>query len=301
MSLIRQWDTDWFDQFKKIIATNLTTLNIYPGEPLWWLERRDVAFGEKQIQPQVRRPDQRVHVSRDVEYYDKYADRIVQVADMPSITDSLRIDEEYYAGDVVNAVGHVSDLFENFKDGLAQFIYVGTASNPLAYGLLDYPNGTAGTLVRPEQVAPVTTAGAWTTPGNMMSDIAKMEAGLIDKNFHGEKLLLAPSRLRPYLSSVLTSTTTPYSYWISSIGGYPIVFSEWVDADATEDAFDIYMVDRNSFDLFSTPMSVRGFFDNNTEDFVWHWKTRAYLLARPKHDGTEWLKGQVKCTVDWNS
>ena len=61
------------------------------------------------------------------------------------------------------------------------------------------------------------------------------------------------------------------------------------------------MVDRNAFDLHMTPMSVRGFFDNNTEDFVWHWKTRAYMLPRPKHDGTEWKKAIVKCVVDWNS
>ena len=167
--------------------------------------------------------------------------------------------------------------------------------------MLDYPNATAGTVVRPEQCAPVTTAGAWTTPANMFEDFASMEATLIDKNFHNEKLLLAPSRVRPYLNTLLTSTTAPYSYWVQSVAGMPIIFSEWVDADATKDAFDIYMVDRNGFDLFTTPMSVRGFFDNNTEDFVWHWKTRAYLLAKPKHDGIEWLKGQVKCTVDWDA
>jgi len=298
---IRQWDTDWMDQFKTIFPTNFTNLQIHPGDPIGWINKVSIPFGNKQAQRALRNPDQQVQIGKDVEYVDKYAQRLTQTADMPALSDSLRIDEEYYAGDVVNAVGHVSDLFTNFGDALAQFTYVGTSIDPLAYGLLDYPNGTAGTVVRPEQCAPVTTAGAWTTPNNTIADIAKMEARLVDKNFHGEKLLLAPTRLKPYLGIVMTSTSTPISYWVSSIGGYPIVFSEWVDADATEDAFDIYMVDRNGFDLFTTPMSVRGFFDNNTEDFVWHWKTRAYLLAKPKHDGTEWLKGQVKCTVDWNS
>ena len=149
-------------------------------------------------------------------------------------------------------------------------------------------------------IGAVTTAGAWTTPANMYEDFASLDAALVDKNFHGERVLLAPTRVRPYLNTVMTSTTTPYSYWISTIGGYPVIYSEWVDADASKDAYDIYMVDRNSFDLFSTPMTVRGFFDNNTEDFVWHWKTRAYLLARPLNDGTDWLKGIVKCTVDWD-
>lgn len=300
MASINQWTEDWVDQFKTIFPTNFTTLSIHPGDPLSWLNRRGLAFGQKVVQKALRRPDQRIQVAKEVEYKDKSARRIVQTADMPALFDSLRIDEEYYAGDVVNAVGHVSDLFANFNDGLANFVYTGTSADPLAYGLLDYPNGTAGTVVRPEQVAPVTTAGAWTTPAKMFEDFASMDASLTDKGFHGTRVVLAPTRVKSYLSHVLTSTTTPYSYWISSIAGYPVVFGEWVDSDASKDAFDIYMLDRDKFDLFTTPLTVRGFFDNNTEDFVWHWKTRAYLLASPLYDGTEWLKGQVKCTVDWD-
>ena len=296
---IRQWDTDWFDQFKTIFPTNFTNLQVHPGDPIAWVNKVPIAFGNKQAQRALRTPDHRVQISKDLEYKDKGATRLTQVMDMPSISDSIRIDEEYYAGDVVNAVGHVSDLFTNFKDALAQFVYKGT-SDPLAYGIIDECTNP-GTVVRPEACAAVTTAGAWTTPGNTQADFMKMEAGLIDKNFHGEKLVLAPTRLRPYLSYVLTSTATPVSYWIDRIAGYPIVFSEWVDSDATEDAFDIYMVDKTCYDLFMTPMSVRGFFDNNTEDFVWHWKTRAYMMPKPLHDGTEWKKGLVKCTVYWNS
>lgn len=298
-TVIREWDTDWFDQFKSIFPTNFTNLQIHPGDPLSWVNKVPIPFGNKQAQRALRTPDQRVQVAKDIEYKDKEATRVTQTADMPAIFDSLRIDEEYYAGDVVNAVGHVSDLFENFQDALANFAYVGT-TDPLSYGIID--EGTdPGTVVRPEACTAVTTAGAWTTPGNTMRDFMGMEAGLIDKNFHGEKLVLAPTRLRPYLSLVLTSTATPISYWIDKVAGYPIVFSEWVDANATEDAFSIYMVDKTCYDLFMTPMNVRGFFDNNTEDFVWHWKTRAYMLSKPKYDGTEWKKAIVKCVVDWNS
>ena len=298
-TVIREWDTDWFDQFKSIFPTNFTNLQIHPGDPLAWINKVPIPFGNKQAQRALRTPDQRVQIAKDIEYKDKEATRVTQTADMPAIFDSLRIDEEYYAGDVVNAVGHVSDLFENFRDALAQYAYKGS-TDPLSYGIID--EGTnPGTIVRPEACAVVTTKGAWTTPGNTMADFMKMEAALIDKNFHGQKLVLAPTRLKPYLSYVLTSTTTPISSWISQVAGYPIVFSEWVDSDATEDAFDIYMVEKDAYDLFMTPMNVRGFFDNNTEDFVWHWKTRAYMLPRPKHDGTEWKKGIVKCVVDWNS
>ena len=301
MASINQWTEDWIDQFKTIFPTNFTTLSIHPGDVLSWLNRKPVAFGQKVVQKAFRRPDQRVQIQKELEYKDKYARRVVQTADMPILSDSLRIDEEYYAGDVVNAVGHVSDLFQNFNDALANYVFNGAAIDPLAYGLLDYPDGTAGTAVRPEQVAPVTTAGAWTTPANMFEDFASMDASLTDKGFHGTRVVLAPTRVKAYLSHVLTSTTSPYSYWISSIAGYPVVFGEWVDSDASKDAFDIYMLDKDKFDLFTTPLTVRGFFDNNTEDFVWHWKMRAYVLASPLHDGTEWLKGQVKCTVDWDA
>ncbi len=298
---IRQWDTDWMDQFKTIFPTNLTNLQMHPGDPIGWITKQPIAFGNKQAQSALRDPDQRIQIAKEVEYKDKYAQRLPRVVDMPALFDSLRIDEEYYAGDVVNAVGHVSDLFENFNDGLARFVYEGTANVPLAYGLLDFPNGTTGTLTRPEMLEPVVTAGAWTTPANTQADLAKMDAALVDKNFHGERLLLFPTRVRPYLNLMLTNTAVPVSFAISQVGGYPIIFSEWVDNNATEDAFDIYMVDRKMFDLYQTPLSVRGFFDNNTEDFVWHWKTRAYMLPRALNDGTEWLKGQVKCVVDWNS
>ena len=302
MATIRQWDTDWMDQFKTIFPTNLSNIQVHPGDPISWINKKGVAFGNKQAQRAIRNPDQRVQIAKEVEYKDKYAARLPQVADMPAIFDSLRIDEEYYAGDVVNAIGHVSDLFTNFNDAIAQYVYIGSAKDPLAYGLIDQGAGTGSTtLVRPDIIADVTTAGAWTTPANMFEDFATMEGDMIDKNFHGEKLMLMPSRVRPYLNTLLTSTATPYSYWVQSIAGMPVIFSEWIDANATKDAFDVYMVQRNAFDLFTTPMSVRGFFDNNTEDFVWHWKTRAYLLARPLHDGTDWLKGLVRCVVDWDS
>lgn len=302
MASIRQWDTDHMDQFKMIFPTNLTNLQIHPGDPLSPFNKIGMAFGKKQAQRALRDPDQRIQVGKNVAYKDKYARRVPQVADMPALWDSIRIEEEYYAGDVVNALGHVSDLFENFNDGLAQFAYVGTPIDPLAYGLLDAGAGTGVTTVaRPDILTAVTTAGAWTTSTNTMADLAKMDAALTDANFHGERVLLAPTRVRPYLNYVITNTDTPIAFWISSIGGYPTVFSEWVDADATEDAFDIYMMNRGSFDIFQTPLKVRGFFDNNTEDFVWHWKTRAYLLAKPLFNGTDWRKGLVKCVVDWNS
>ena len=300
---IRQWDTDWFDQFKSIFPTNFTNLQIYPSNPIAWINKVNIPFGNKQAQRAIRTPDQRIQISKDVEYKDKDATREVQVADMPALYDSLRIDEEYYAGDVVNALGHVSDLFSSFNDGIANFTYTGTSNNPLAYGLLDPGAGTGSTtLARPDVCVEVSTSGKWDIPASMFEDIAQAESNLVAKGFYGRKRILCPPIIKPFLNHVLTSTTTPYRDWIGQIAGYPITFTPLAHPVAAITDFDVYMVDEESFDLFMTPLKVRGFFENNTEDFVWHWKTRAYLLAKPKNDGTDWFKGIVKINaIDWNT
>jgi hypothetical protein len=246
-------------------------------------------------------PDQDVQVAKEVTYLDKYAARQVQTADMPAIFDSLRIKEEYYAGDVVNALGHVSDLFENFNDGIVNFAYNGSVIDPLAYGLMDGGAGTGSTTItRPDKCTDVTPAGNWDVQKNVFIDIGSAENNLVAKGFHGPKRLIAPPLLKPLLSSLLTSTTTPYRVWVESIAGYPITFCPLIDPDASTALADVYMIDESAFDLYMNPMKVRGFFDNNTEDFVWHWKTRAYLLARPKWDGTDWKKATCKIAqLDW--
>lgn len=292
---IRQWDTDWFNQFKTIFPTTLTNLQIYPGNPIDWINVKNVVFGNKQAESSIRMPDQRVQVGKEVEYKDKYAARVTQTADMPALWDSIRIKEEYYAGDVVNAIGHVGDLFENFQDGISNFVYNGSTIDPLAYGVLDGGSGT-GTKVRPDKCDDVSTVGNWDTPAHMFVDLANMENELEDKGFFGPKRILAPSLYKPYLNLVLTSTITPYKTWVSTIGGYAITFTPHVDSDASSAVSDVYMVDENAYNLFMNPLKVRGFFDNNTEDFVWHWKTRAYLLPTPKYHKTdaEWKKALVK-------
>lgn len=303
MAGIRQWDTDWMDQFKQIFTTSMTNLQIYPGDPLAWLNVVDIPYGQKQVQRGIRIPDQNVRIAKDVEYIDKYARRDLQVADMPAISDSLRIDEEYYAGDTVNAIGHVTDIGTNFVDAIKNFAITGSLIDPLAYGLLDAGAGSGSTtLTRPDMCDSVSTYGLWTTAANMMIDIGRMEVELIDKGFYGPKILVTHPLVKSWLNLVLTNTATPYKTWVSSIGAYPIYFHPLWDPDATSEAVDVFMIDSNVHDLFMTPIKARGFFDNNTEDFVWHWQSRLYLLSRPlKDDEDDWNKGIVKCTVDMKS
>ena len=301
MSIIRQWTTDWFDQFKTQLATNITTLNIYPGTPLWWCEVRDIAFGQKQVQPGIRQPDQRFHWSREPEYYDKYAKRVVQVADMPSGTDSLRVDEEYYAGDPVNALGHVGDMMLNYQDARASFYIAGLAGpDPTMYGLIDAGAGTGSTTVtRPDIVDAVTTSGEWDTPTQLTESLAEMEISLEGQGFHGPKIIGTHPLVRPFLKAYpMASTSTPLGSYIASGFGYQWDLAEWYDSDADKDAVDLYMIDRTAFTIFQTPVIMRAFFEKKTEDYYWRLKTRGVILSKPKYNGTDWKKGIVKCTVD---
>lgn len=301
MASIRQWDTDHMDQFKTIFPTTFTNLQIYPGNPIDWVNIWDMPFGNRQAQRNIRTPDQDIQIAKNVEYKDKKATRVPQVADMPALFDSIRIDEEDYAGDVVNALGHVADLFENFNNGIVNFTFNGSVSDPLAYGLMDAGAGTGSTTaVRPDKTVDITPAGKWDVQKNMFIDIGSAENRLEAAGFYGAKRLIAPTLLRPLLNSVLTSTATPYKTWIQNIGGYPTTFTPLIDPDASTALADVYMVDETAFDLFMNPIKVRGFFENNTEDFVWHWKTRAYLLPRVKNDGTDWFKATCKIAqLDW--
>ena len=289
------------DQFKTIFPTTFTNLQIEPGNPIDWINVWDMAFGQRQAQRKVRTPNQDVQIGKNVKYLDKRATRVPQVADMPALWDSIRIDEEDYAGDVVNALGHVADLFENFREGIVNFTYNGSAADPLAYGLMDAGAGTGNTTVtRPDKCTDITPSGNWDVQKNVFIDIGSAEAELESKGFFGPKRLIMPRLFKPLMNSLLTSTVTPYRTWVESIGGYPITWTKHIDPNASITLADVYMVDESGFDLFMNPLKVRGFFENNTEDFVWHWKTRAYLLARPKNDGTDWFKGTCKINqIDW--
>jgi len=295
-------DTNIALQITKILPTYLTNFAVYPGASIIsWMQAEDAAFGQKAVIDGIRHPEETINVSSEIEYNDKYARKYARELDMPSVSDSIRIANEYYAGDLVNAMGHVSDIGQNFIEGINLLSFEGSLK-PLMYGLSDYPNATAGTRERPEQCAPVTTAGAWDVSTNQQKDLAQMEQILLSKKFYGPKIVLINPVVKPVLGLVLTNTAVPSANVVTQGAyGYPIIWSPWVDSDTTIDASDVYMVDASAFAYTMTPISIRAFFDNNTEDWVWHYQTRFVLRPKPRNDGTEWLKGIVKCTIDTNT
>ena len=178
MSSNNRLDTTIALQITKMIRTYLTTFVPSPGASiLGWMTAEDASFGQKTSIDGIRHPDEDVTVSSEIEYNPKYARKYARRLDMPSVTDMIRIEEEYYAGDLTNAMGHVADLGANFIEALNLLSFEGSLV-PLMYGISDYPSGTAGTRERPEMCAPPGTAGAWDVPTNIFKDIAAMEQAL---------------------------------------------------------------------------------------------------------------------------
>ena len=282
----------------KILPTYLTNFVASPGQSiLSFMKAEDANFGDKTSLDGIRHPEEQVTISSEIEYNFKDARRYARRMDMPSISDALSVKEEDYAGDVVNAMGHVQDIGENFIEAINLFAFEGSLK-PLMYGLSDYPSGTAGTRERAEQCAPVTAAGKWDVPEKISSTIADMDMTLTTKKFYGQKLLLAHPLIKPMLRNILTNTATPIGQWMTSAYGYPTIFSHHIDPDSTTSVSDVYMVDASKFGYTMTPIRIKSYFDNDTDDWRWKWQTRFVLRPKVLNDGTEWLKGVVKCTVD---
>jgi hypothetical protein len=294
----RQWDKDWFDQFKSWVPAQLTTLVVDAGQPLWWCQRRDEPYGKKQTQINIRNPQQGVKVSKNVEYDEKYAKRLTAVKDLPSVTDALDIDEEDYAGDPVNASGHVGDLAESFIDGLSNYYIVGT-SQPLSYGLLDAGAGTGSTtVVRPDVPTAISTAGDVEASSDFLVNLSAMEGSLNKNGFRGPKVICTHPIMKPFIKNlVLSNTATSYRGYLNG-HEYAFDYSTYYDIDATTDACDVYMLDANAFLICQTPIIFKGFKDENLELYRYRWKTRGAIFSKPKHDGTDYKKGIIKCTMD---
>lgn len=297
MASLKQWDRTWFNRFKKIYAANISMLALYPSDALGWMRIMDVAYGQKQAERAIRNPDQDVQVAKNEEFTKpKYAASEIITLDMPAFMDELRVREEYYAGDVANALGHVADLNANYKRAIMKAAWVGLTTNPYMYGLVSDTASTSTTIETPGHVdtaGALSTAGAWTTFQNMSKDIAVAISQLEDKGFFGPKALLTAPMARPFLSRYrIEYSDSHYTF------GIPVYYNPYIDSGATKTATQIYVVDTNAFELHMTPFKARAYWNDEVESYVWRWKVRMVPMAIPLHDGTDYLKGIMGHDVD---
>lgn len=296
---LKQYDTDWQDRFKKIYATNLTTLSLYPTDPIEWATIIDVPYGIDQIERPLRRPDQRVHVSKEEEYPEpKYAASDVIKLDMPNISDELHVKEQYYAGDTANALGHVADLNQNFKQGVAVQALDGSDVDPISYGFLEDTASLSTSINQPGHVdtaAALSTSGEWDVYENMVTDLGAMDNALEQAGFFGTKALLLPGLAKPFINRyVVDNTAVPYKELL----GYRVYYSHQYDTGATVNAINIKMIQADKFELHMNPLKVRSFWSDLQETFVWRWKTRAVPVGIPMENSIDWVKAIIGFDVD---
>ena len=297
MASLKQWDRTWFNRFKKIYAANISMLALYPSDALGWMRIMDVAYGKKQAERAIRNPDQDVQVAKNEEYTKpKYAASEIITLDMPAFMDELRVREEYYAGDVANALGHVADINANYKRAIMKAAWLGLTTNPYMYGIEQTTVSGSTTIETPgnaDTAAVLSTVGAWSTFQNMSVDIANCIARLEEKGFYGPKALLAPPLLRPFLSRYrIEYSDTHYTF------GVPVYYNPYIDTGATNAAAAIYIVDTDAFELHMTPFKARAYWNDEVESYVWRWKVRMVPMAIPKNDGTDYLKGIIGFDID---
>lgn len=299
MASLKQWDTDWFDRFKRIYATNISMLSLYPQDALGWIRIADEPYGIKQVERPVRNPDQNVQIAKDEEFSKpKYAASEVIKLDMPFIGDELRIKEEYYAGDTANALGHVADLSDNYKRAIMKFAWEGSTTDPYMLGIVGNIASGSTTIESPGHVdaaSAITSAGAWDVYEQMTKDLSVMEESLESKGFFGQKALLVPSLVKNYIKRYVVEYT---AIGYPAVMGIPIFVNPYIDTGATNAAAAVYMVDTEAFELHITPMKARAFWSDEQETFVWRWKCRMVPVAIPRYDGTNYVKGILGFDVD---
>jgi hypothetical protein len=293
------FDTKWAQTLTKYFPTALSTFVAQPDSVAGHFDVVPIDYGNIKSSRPISDPDDTVNV--DVGFNPTFASatKEVQSIDLPCVSKGLAIPKKDYRGDPRNAMNHVRDIGKIVKEGIDRLFLQGS-SDPVMRGVVDQPGGTTGTKNRPETCADVSTAGAWTTTNNMLSDLILMDYTLGDKDFLGSRLLMMPQFAKPMLKGVIDYTSTPAGSYVATIFGYELLFNKYVDPDGDKDSFDIYMLDKTRFHIGATPLEVEHWYDRDGKEYKWSWEMYMQALFDPLYDGTEWLKGVVKCNVDWD-
>ena len=295
------FDTEWARTVTQNLGTTLSNYSSPGNQLLANISIIPLTYGQQRITRNISDPYQDVVLGRRFNAPEQQAEKRVQSLDFVSLSKRVMIDALDYAADPRNAAIHIADSMNIMRDGLEKQFIEGSATPLLQYGLADAPGGTAGTIIRPEDAGVQATSGDWSVITNMQEDITEGIGMLLDKGFYGPPMLLAPSITMPMFAHVQTSTAVPVATWIQSALGLPIVFSPFVDADATRDVFDCYLIDRSKVHIGVSDLKLDAYYSNLDHAYYWDMETYTVPLFDPIYDETEWIKGKVSLLArDWS-
>jgi hypothetical protein len=298
-------DTTWATLVTDFIQQQISSYSQPNESVLGYFPVVPVKYGDKRFQRTVQDPATIVGIGREFNPDAKKKITHVQNGDMACIYDRLEVPRVDFAGDVQGVNIHVGARNDVFVRTLEKVLIEGASSRVVVYGIDDFPNGTAGTINRPEMAGSVTTAGDWVTIANAREDIAVAVSALISKRFYGPKVLLVPSLIKPFVSELISGAGSSgpeatLGNWIVSALGLPIAYSPFVHEAATTDDFNVFVVDTSKCSLGMTAILMDAEYDSKGHAYYWDWELYFAPMFDPIYDGTEWLKGVVRLDArDW--
>jgi hypothetical protein len=291
-----QFTSEYALSVAKIDPTTMSTFVPQPDSVLRVVKKTPITYGTKHWTRPTSDPDKEVNISNGFVGESKGMGKIVQSLDLACISRRRAIDQVDAAADPANVANHVEAFGPILTAGLEITLVIGCA-DPVVRGILDYPNGTAGTKDRPEMIAPV-TGGNWHTDGVLRQNIIEAIANMVIKGFNGPKCLIVPPLVLPMLADVAAAVPNGQGGWLLSILGIQVCVSPYIDADSTKASFDACIIDMNRVGVGATNLDVTAFHSDEQHADVVDGECWATGFFDPLHDGTEWLKGVCMITAN---
>jgi hypothetical protein len=295
-------DTSFATIVTDFFKTQLSTFAAAPNSILGSVSQLPIAIGKETVDRKIQDPETIVHASKTWDGRRAKKVTLKQNVDAINLGDGLEIPRNEFNADPEGARIQVRDTGMIFNNAVEKTLVDGVSTIAIARGIGDFPNGTAGTINRPEIAYNDTTAGRWDTTANFRSDVIKSIVGLTQKRFYGPKLMLAPEIVRPMLTEVIANTAIAVNQWMLSTIGIPIAFSPFVHEGATKDDFNVYIIDTSKVHIGLSPMLFDAWYEQKDHAYYWDWEVTMAPLFDPLFDGTEYLKGVARLDArDWDT
>jgi hypothetical protein len=299
--MVYSQDTTFARYVTAFFKEQMSTFSASPFSILGSVSTMPIPYGKETIDRPIQDPNTIVHASKQWDGRRKLKVSLRQNVDAINLGDGLMISRAEFASDPEGSSIHVRDQGRNFRDGIEATLVEGVSTIAIARGIADFPDGTAGTINRPEIAYNDTTDGDWSTISNLRSDVIKSITGLRLKKFYGPYLMLAPDIVQVMITEVIANTAVPVSTWIANTIGLPVAFSPLVHQTATKDDFNCYIIDTSKVHIGLSDIMFDAFYEQKDHAYYWDWECYMAPLFDPLYDGTEYVKGVARLDArDWN-
>ena len=297
-------DTTWSTLVTHFIREQTDTFAPASDSILQYIKLISVAYGKKTSQRPVQDPDTIVKIGKEFNSRRSQIVTHTQNLDLANVSKGYQIPRATFANDPEGARIHITDAGSVFREGLEKLFIEGASVNVVTRGVSDYPNGTTGTINRPEMAydgGAGASSGDWSTTANIRADIIEGLQGLILKRFFGPYIILAPTIVRPMLTEVISNTAVPINQWVKSSAGVNVAFSPFVHEAATKDDFNFFIVDINSLYLAITATMLDFWYEKKDHAYYWDCEVYAVPMFDIRFDGTDYMKGVARFDArDWS-